>query len=144
MRAAERLQYLDWRIAALKVELALWSAAHPDADGFDAVCDPDYSLILKRLRPVEQQRYAELGDQEPLSPNRRDHYRVYLELPRWQRKRRRKFVTVLGRCEYPGCEASADECHHRHYRNIGFEENEDLEALCRLHHEARHGFGALA
>ena len=42
------------------------------------------------------------------------------------------------RCEYRGCNAYAEDCHHKHYRTVGVETNADLEALCRPHHEARH------
>jgi hypothetical protein len=33
----------------------------------------------------------------------------------------------------------AQDCHHLHYQTHGFEENCDLEALCRRHHQVRHG-----
>ena len=139
MTAAERLQYMNWRIAALKAESAQWYAAHPGADFIAAGCNHDHGLIMKQLRPLEAQRRIELGDLEPLSPRQQEHYPAYLNSLRWKRKRQRKLVSVVGRCEFPGCKAMASECHHLHCRTFGFEENEDLGALCRRHHEMRHG-----
>jgi len=141
MRAAQRLQYLGWRVAALKAQLAQWRAAHPNADCADMVCDPAPSRIAEELRSVEGRGRIEVDDQGPLDPPHRgpNRYAAYLDSPRWRRKRLRKFVAVSSRCEFPGCGGWAEECHHRHYRTLGFEENGDLEALCRLHHEARHG-----
>lgn len=134
MPSAERLQYLDWRIAPLKAELAQCYASRA---GALAAFTTGPAGISRPLRSLEALRRIELGSLEPLEPWQT--YHGYLDTPRWKRKRLLKFVSVNGRCEYPGCQAMAENCHHLHYRTLGLEENGDLEALCRRHHEARHG-----
>ena len=139
MTATERLQYLGWRIAPLKAELAQWYASQEEDGSSLAAFSSGPARITGQLRSLERQRRIELADLEPLSPHQQEHYRAYLDSPRWKRKRQRKFVAVANLCEFPGCKAKAAECHHLHYDTFGFEENADLEALCRPHHEVRHG-----
>ena len=49
----------------------------------------------------------------------------------WQNLRARRFALNNWRCETPGCEAAAEDCHHLHYNTLGFEEFDDVRALCR-------------
>ena len=41
-------------------------------------------------------------------------------------------------CEVEGCENEAKQVHHKHYDNIGREQLEDLQALCKECHAQRH------
>ena len=41
-------------------------------------------------------------------------------------------------CEVEGCENEAEQVHHKHYDNIGKEQLEDLQALCKECHAERH------
>jgi hypothetical protein len=156
---AERLQYLDMMIGRYEAEITAWKQSHPNADAIQQMLDRDLGRIYRKMEPLQIRRTIELADREPLNTvcygswlNGKPHneyrplpprspyqlYRSHLDSPRWRRIRTRKLVSVNGHCEYPGCTAIAAECHHRHYSNVGFEENTDLEALCRDHHEARH------
>jgi hypothetical protein len=150
------MRYLDWVIAIRRAEVDAWRAEHPGRLSRFASTD-----VHKRLRDVQLQREIELADRDPLNTTRsivwvdgkqcvklvelpwlpeEKLYRLHLDSMRWKlRIRRRKMVSVGWRCEYPGCTAQAEDCHHLHYDTLGFEENCDLEALCHRHHEARHG-----
>lgn len=94
-----------------------------------------------RLESVQEQRRLELADREPLPQSQRgpDNYPAYLDNPRWKRKRLRKLVSTGYRCEVLDCGGQATECHHPSYDNVGFEENDDLVALCARHHQVAHG-----
>lgn len=56
----------------------------------------------------------------------------------WQNLRARRFALNNWRCETPGCEAAAENCHHLHYDTLGYEELDDVRALCRKCHAALH------
>ena len=98
------------------------------------------------LRHLKKQREVVIADRAPLldwqlhyldgpgSPG----YKTYLGSPRWKRTALRKKCSVGYYCEVQGCDAPADDAHHRHYNNIAFEENDDLVALCHAHHKAQH------
>jgi hypothetical protein len=49
----------------------------------------------------------------------------------WQNLRQRKFLAVNYTCENCGSNKQPLECHHLHYRTLGFEELDDVRALCR-------------
>jgi hypothetical protein len=112
------------------------------ADVWEQALDKDLAKIWRRLEPLQKKRRVELAAQEPLDDwyRGRENYHGYLDSPRWKRKREMKFVAVNGRCEYPGCLAFAEECHHKHYDNVGSETNGDLVALCSGHHRMVHAY----
>ena len=99
--------------------------------------------------------------------NKRAYTREYLRSEEWKRKRDavmnramqpripenpviKRSVDKYGRvieaikvewkpiCEIEGCENEAQQVHHKHYDNIGREQLEDLQALCRECHAGRH------
>jgi hypothetical protein len=154
-----RLRYLNSMIATRKKELSEWDSQHPEIDEFQAMFSPDRRRISQKLIRLLERRRIELTDQEPLNVtccikwvngeeqknflphapvSQRQLHRQHLQSQRWQRIRTRKMVSANWSCQYPGCQAEATECHHKHYGTLGFEENCDLEALCRDHHEMRH------
>jgi hypothetical protein len=57
----------------------------------------------------------------------------------WQNVRYRKFVAVDWICERCRLKTSTMHAHHRHYYTLGFEEIDDLEALCADCHRVEHG-----
>ena len=136
MSAEQRLRYLEWRIAALKAEHRAHVKARVAAGNWLAKYE-----FFPKLEDVRLQHRIEVADREPLPAHHRgrENYRNYLDSMRWKRTRLRKLVAVNWRCEFPGCAQPADECHHLHYETVGFEHNADLDALCSLHHQARHG-----
>jgi hypothetical protein len=70
-----------------------------------------------RVRPVEYERHV--------NPSCRY----------WQNIRFRKFVSVGCRCQRCGGGFGQLEAHHLHYNTLGFEELDDLQALCRNCHQ---------
>jgi hypothetical protein len=58
----------------------------------------------------------------------------------WQNVRYRRFVASVWKCENCERETHDLEAHHLHYNTLGFEEIEDLRALCWRCHEQTHGF----
>src|SRR5262245_44848353 len=140
MRFERRLAYLDWIIAIRQAELNAHNAVSPDGD--KRLFDYAANRLAVRLRHVQKQRRIALLDREPLRDWYQDYprksARSYIHSGRWRRIRRRKLVSVNYRCEQPGCKGSATACHHKHYDTLGFEENDDLKALCFRHHVARH------
>jgi hypothetical protein len=150
----ERIRYLDWITAKREAEVKAWRAKHPDKSNLEQTFDRDYRQIWEKLDDLRRHRRIEFADREPLAKtvriwlgdgnyevrvfSRRELYDRHLDSPRWKRTRLRKLVSVGNRCEYPGCEDYATDCHHLHYDTLGFEENADLEALCRMHHRAQH------
>jgi hypothetical protein len=139
MSFEERLNYLDRMIAVLEAKIKAWRAAAPPDNllaQFRAVPAP----VSEHLESLRVAREIELADRAPMTDAARHWYADPWVNPRWKRIRARKFASVGHRCEEPGCGEWARECHHRHYGNLGSEENSDLEALCHTHHRARHGF----
>src|SRR5262245_24050257 len=138
MRSEQRLAYLDWVIAKRQADLDARGVA---ADNEDARGVAAFNWATRRLAAtlsqIRRRRIIELSDREPL-PDWYQDYRRYLHSGRWRRIRRRKLVSAHHRCEHPGCKRLATACHHKHYDTLGFEENDDLEALCLRHHQARH------
>jgi hypothetical protein len=143
LRFEQRLAYLDWVIAKRQAELDARGVA---ADNEDARRVAAFNWTTRRLAAtlsqIRRQRIIELSDREPSLPDWHDQgHRSYYHSGRWRRIRLRKLVSVKHRCEQPGCKRSATVCHHKHYDTFGFEENDDLEALCSRHHWARHSNG---
>jgi hypothetical protein len=72
----------------------------------------------------------------------KEEYQQYLSGPEWL-ARRKQFLRIwntCNRCDLPRWLAiiAYDQdlhVHHRHYRNLGNEKPEDLEALCRRCHD---------
>ena len=64
-------------------------------------------------------------------------YKDYLKSDRWREIRRRIWRAAKGRCALCGEKGSA--VHHKTYARVGNEWEEDLELLCKLCHDRRHG-----
>lgn len=71
----------------------------------------------------------------PAPPKPGIDYGSYLLSEWWAWVRRRK-LGRRHRCER--CGARATLVHHRHYRSLGRESDDDLESLCKPCHEAEH------
>jgi len=56
----------------------------------------------------------------------------------WQNLRHRLFVVAAHRCQRCGAHGPL-EAHHLHYDTLGFEELDDLQALCRKCHQIADG-----
>src|SRR5262249_11610338 len=57
----------------------------------------------------------------------------------WQNLRHRRLALCDWKCEAPGCNNVATDCHHLHYDTLGLEETADVRRLCRACHDAQHG-----
>lgn len=65
-------------------------------------------------------------------------YAAYLRTNHWQNMRALAFTTYGRRCTLGvECDGPLD-VHHRTYVNLGNEQAEDLEVLCRKHHQMKH------
>ena len=152
----ERIRYLDWIIAKREVQDKAWHEEYANVHDADKCKLSRFvtGKFYQMLRELRAQRGIELEDQDPLHTTRVwcgaefkliyhrppvNFYPWYLDSQRWKRKSLRKLVSVGWHCEYPHCTDRANECHHLHYANVGFEENCDLEAVCHHHHEVNHG-----
>lgn len=62
-------------------------------------------------------------------------YTLYMRSWLW-RARRRIWLRQAGyRCQWPGCDATANlTIHHRTYARLGHERRGDVEVLCWVHH----------
>ena len=70
-------------------------------------------------------------------PTYRQMYKAYMASDLWKNKRGELFLTKPRRCEKCGFDGMVD-VHHLHYGNIGNENLEDLQILCRDCHETEH------
>jgi hypothetical protein len=66
-------------------------------------------------------------------------YRGYLKSSWWLARRARRLEAAGYRCEHADgfgrcAETERLEAHHKHYRSLGCEADEDLSVLCRRHH----------
>ena len=71
-----------------------------------------------------------------------DHYKEYLDTPKWDAKRNQRLAFdnyKCVKCKREGRESLADDVHHRTYRRLGNELLEDLISVCRKCHEIVHG-----
>ncbi len=66
----------------------------------------------------------------------KEDYKKYLFSAWWRAKRQEKMVEQSRKCER--CGKPAKEVHHKHYRTVGAEKLEDLEALCSECHSEEH------
>jgi 5-methylcytosine-specific restriction endonuclease McrA len=72
------------------------------------------------------------------APRGFDHsllYTLYLRSEAWRAKRLEVLARAGWTCERCGLTGVRLDVHHRHYRNLGDEPLEDLQALCRPCHE---------
>ena len=68
----------------------------------------------------------------------RKKYAKYLASKAWKEKRLEKLKqSATCECE-GGCLAPTEQVHHRHYNSIGSEQMDDLQALCKRCHFAKH------
>ena len=70
-----------------------------------------------------------IGEINPAS-----NYYEYLKSPEWGEKRRLALQRANFSCERCGETGVPLEVHHRHYRTLGEESEDDLKALCRKCH----------
>ena len=63
-------------------------------------------------------------------------YAEYLASNWWKARRRAKLESTGFTCER--CPNRATQVHHKHYKTLGREKNEDLESLCGACHEHEH------
>jgi hypothetical protein len=81
------------------------------------------------------QKYADDAREHSVNPqHHKDGFCQY-----WQSLRYRRLVLCNRKCEAPGCNNAASDCHHLHYDTLGFEEIDDVRMLCRECHDAQHG-----
>jgi len=80
-------------------------------------------------------------------------YKDYINSDAWKLKRAEKLAQAGRKCKYHdepeqryspfgkletiGCSGPL-QVHHKHYRTLGNESMEDLEVLCKYHHEKYH------
>ncbi len=107
----------------------------PDATAIGAQRTP-------RTAPTAADTSPELGG-AVLPEERRRLYRRVLASGRWARVRRDAIARAGGRCERCGRDfgrrwRARPTVHHRHYRTLGFESLDDVEALCNLCHSEEH------
>jgi hypothetical protein len=144
MAFPDRVAYLGWIIQVREAEYEAWreeqERKEPTSGGQFRLWQFESNPIHKDMIGLQSRLRVELGDEGPAPDHWLRKYSNYLDTRRWERKSLRKRVSVGYRCEYPGCERNATDCHHLHYGTLYFEENCDLEALCHPHHEAREGF----
>jgi hypothetical protein len=63
-------------------------------------------------------------------------YEIYLKSPYWKAKRKEIVKLQGGICNK--CDNYISDVHHKTYKNIGNENLEDLEGLCRYCHKVKH------
>ena len=104
--------------------------AQPVADPQDPMSVSD-SLdgLMSRLTHRRQGRVAQL---------RAMPYREYLRSPEWRRTRRFALDRAGYRCQLCGKAQRGLQVHHLTYQRLGFEEPDDLVALCDDCHAAQH------
>jgi hypothetical protein len=84
----------------------------------------------------------------------KDRYQEYLQSPWWQQRRQLRLEVAGHVCEFrpdegwdhnigtlygERCNATRNlEVHHKNYRSLHAERDEDLEVLCCFHHLVRH------
>lgn len=76
-----------------------------------------------------------------------DNYQAYLKSDHWRERKKQWFYS---KC-FKGLECSVITCkevygldlHHRHYFNLGAEQNGDLVLVCHAHHTKIHDIEAL-
>lgn len=66
-------------------------------------------------------------------------YKDYLQSPEWREMRRTIVRLAQYRCERCNASDVPLQVHHKTYVNRGYEEIEDLEAICRDCHRKEHG-----
>lgn len=83
------------------------------------------------------------------TPEQQAFYKRHINSPVWKAIRSRRIAKAGGVCEYqyvdllnnPIRRCTATKyltVHHRHYRNLGNERDDDLEVLCYVHHMVEH------
>jgi hypothetical protein len=63
-------------------------------------------------------------------------YRAYIASRHWTTRKEAYYATRPRECAI--CESPRVDLNHKYYGNYGFEKDEDLVPLCRVHHEALH------
>lgn len=142
--------------AALELDMAARKADHaaclrarrPDCEGcrkrqhcfkgFTGKRSPRHNDISERLILLATEQADEEYAAEALTQkvNYRRHKDGFCRY--WQNLRARRFALNNWRCETPGCEAAAENCHHLHYDTLGYEELDDVGAPCRQCHATLH------
>lgn len=81
---------------------------------------------------------AELDAESRKTESRQMPYEAYMQTEHWRITRRAALARAGHRCERCAADSWLN-VHHRTYENLGAEEEEDLEVLCRSCHEKEHG-----
>ena len=69
----------------------------------------------------------------------KEKYAKYLRTAKWKRKREKILERDNHTCQNKTCGSHKTlVCHHRHYRNVFNERDEDLVILCRRCHDKIH------
>lgn len=138
------------RVAAIKREVEeLEEAIKSDRATHEAHCSdcrqhqfcmrsleisPHWDTVRERLtllaKEEADEKYAEKARQAR-PENHCDGFTAY-----WQNLRFRRFALADFKCET--CGAPATDLHHHHYDTFGFEELDDVQALCRECHSRHH------
>jgi hypothetical protein len=69
------------------------------------------------------------------------NYPAYLASDCWRQRRAAYWAAHGRRCHY--CRELAAHLHHRSYKHLGAEPDEDLEGLCAEHHREAHRYGSI-
>jgi len=72
-----------------------------------------------------------------MKSNKKNKYQEYIRSSEWAKVRGDLILVRGDNCEY--CSKRGTQVHHLHYRNLFFEEPEDLVLLCAACHMFEHG-----
>lgn len=92
----------------------------------------------KKKRKNGRRRGPRFGN--PMTPppaGQRVNYDAYLTSEHWRQTRRRKLRAVDNKCERCGATRKL-QVHHKHYRTLFAEADEDLEVVCQDCHRRIH------
>lgn len=69
------------------------------------------------------------------------NYLAYLTGPHWQQRRAEFEAAHARQCNY--CDEFGEHLHHKRYKNLGAEQDNDLEWVCSTHHSEIVRFGSI-
>jgi hypothetical protein len=136
--------------AALTATMARMTAEHEAGCGrcnagefclWQLTSKPEWSAISDHISRFRAAIHAEERDQAYADKAYADgvEYQHHIDgfCSYWQNLRYRRFVLVDWACEECGAKGVPLEAHHLTYDRLGFEELEDIQALCRPCHEIK-------
>lgn len=104
----------------------------------------DKPLDLRDQWPPDEEIYANGWRLGVTLELRSMPYAEYLKTFHWQAIRERTWRLQKGICHRTGCGHWIHDVHHNSYANLGDEPPEDVEGLCRKHHQEFHEHWRLA